>query len=255
MAKEEKGEEGEDEVCTAVYKVNLHCAQCAREIKKPIIRTQGVHSVDIDNESGEITVKGKIDLHKIQYLIEKRSKKKVELVSPIPKIKEKVEKEENKEKKEDNEPIYSAMTMKVHLHCRNCEYDMERKLLKLKGVYSVNTDIKSQTVKVDGTIDPPTVIKFIHKNLHKHAEIISTKEEVKEQKKVKENESTKETKKQEKEKLKEVDIKFIEATGSKDKEEKNVEVKVQEEYVPYVIHCNYAPQLFSDENPNACTIM
>lgn len=40
--KTEKGkDEKDDGVINAVYKVNLHCDQCAREIKKPLLRTQG----------------------------------------------------------------------------------------------------------------------------------------------------------------------------------------------------------------------
>lgn len=38
---EKKAKENDGGVITAVYKVNLHCPQCAREIKKPLIATQG----------------------------------------------------------------------------------------------------------------------------------------------------------------------------------------------------------------------
>jgi hypothetical protein len=36
---------------------------------------------------------------------------------------------------------------------------------------------------------------------------------------------------------------------------KIVEVKTKEGKDPYFIHYVYAPQLFSDENPNACSVM
>ncbi|KAJ4957467.1 hypothetical protein NE237_024578 [Protea cynaroides] len=282
MANQEKGEEGEDEVITAVYKLNFHCLQCAREVKKPLKRTPGVYGVEIDTESGEIKVKGKIDPQKIQELIEKRSKKKVELVSAPPKIKKKVEEKKVEEKKENKEKIYRETTMKVHMHCGNCEFDLKNNLLKLEGVYNVHTDIKAETVKVDGTIDPQKIIKFLHRNLHKHAEIIHEKKEVKEQKNEKKKEiddkfieSTKEVKEQKKEKVndkfieatkevkeqkieKEKEVKFDESTWSTYGGEKKVvvEVRVREEnVVPYVIHYVHAPQMFSDENPNACTIM
>ncbi|KAK7310169.1 hypothetical protein RJT34_07498 [Clitoria ternatea] len=48
----------------------------------------GIQSVDIDFEKGEIKAKGKIDLLKILKLIEMKSKKKVELISPKVKPKE-----------------------------------------------------------------------------------------------------------------------------------------------------------------------
>lgn len=41
--KEDKKKEEKEKVeaITAIYKVNLHCQQCWREIKKPLSRTQG----------------------------------------------------------------------------------------------------------------------------------------------------------------------------------------------------------------------
>lgn len=40
-AEDEKKEKEKIEVITAVYNVNLHCQQCANDIKKPLLRTQG----------------------------------------------------------------------------------------------------------------------------------------------------------------------------------------------------------------------
>jgi hypothetical protein len=37
-----KEKEKVEEVITAVYKVNIHCQQCARDIKNPLTRTQGI---------------------------------------------------------------------------------------------------------------------------------------------------------------------------------------------------------------------
>jgi hypothetical protein len=42
--KEKEKEKVEEGIITAVYKVNLHCQQCARDIKKPLLtRTQGIY--------------------------------------------------------------------------------------------------------------------------------------------------------------------------------------------------------------------
>nr|XP_007134282.1 hypothetical protein PHAVU_010G034200g [Phaseolus vulgaris]ESW06276.1 hypothetical protein PHAVU_010G034200g [Phaseolus vulgaris] len=88
MAKEEKKKEEELEVITAIYKVNLHCKECGSKIKKHLMITQGVQSVEIEIEKGEVRAKGKIEPLKILKLIEKKSKKKVELISPKVKPKE-----------------------------------------------------------------------------------------------------------------------------------------------------------------------
>ncbi|KAG7018918.1 Heavy metal-associated isoprenylated plant protein 4, partial [Cucurbita argyrosperma subsp. argyrosperma] len=62
------------EAITAIYKVNLHCQQCWREIKRPLARTQ------VDMEKNEIRVKGSnLDVLKIHKQIEKLSKKRVDL--------------------------------------------------------------------------------------------------------------------------------------------------------------------------------
>lgn len=34
-----------DGVITAVYNTKLHCLQCARDIKKPLLRTQGNYTL------------------------------------------------------------------------------------------------------------------------------------------------------------------------------------------------------------------
>lgn len=31
----------DQEITTAVYKVNLHCKECSREIRQPLLRAQG----------------------------------------------------------------------------------------------------------------------------------------------------------------------------------------------------------------------
>lgn len=63
----------------------------------------GVQKVDTDVESGKVNVKGIIDVKKIHELIEKKSKRKVEIISPKPKEKDdKVSAEKIVEKKEVN---------------------------------------------------------------------------------------------------------------------------------------------------------
>ncbi|KAF6138580.1 hypothetical protein GIB67_032474 [Kingdonia uniflora] len=236
MKRNEKSEG--DGVATAVYKVNLHCLQCAREVEKPLLRTQGVWKVDVDIEHDEIKVTGKVDVKKIHKQIEKISEKMDQILSP----KDIIAAKKEKKKKDTKEPILSKTTVKIHLHCEKCEYDLKRRILKLKGVYSVNSDMKAQTLSVEGTIDPPKLVEYIHKKVHKYTEIYNKKPE--------KNDVSKESAK--KMDVKVVETKQITVLG----EDKKVELKIKEMAdVPYFIHYVYGPQLFSDENPNACTIM
>ncbi|EXB70672.1 hypothetical protein L484_023858 [Morus notabilis] len=259
-----------DGVITAVYKTKLHCLQCARDIKRPLLRTQGVHSVDVDMEKGEIKAKGSFDPIEIQKRIEKLANKKIELISPKIQIKESVQ-TDKKVVKETKQAISRTTSMKVNMHCDQCARDLEKMLLRQKGIHSVKTDMKSQILTVDGTIEPEKLVSFLQRKVNKHAEIITAKKEekkeqimIKEEKKEqiikeeKKEQIIKEEKKEEKGKLvvsgelgKSSDLNIIEV-----KEEKKIveAAKTIEGNAPYFIHYVYAPQVFSDENPNACSI-
>ncbi|RXI06652.1 hypothetical protein DVH24_025788 [Malus domestica] len=233
---EKKVKEKDDGVINAVYKVNLHCKQCARDIKKPLMATQGVHNVEADMEKGEIKVKGVFDPTKIQKRLEKLSKKKVELISPKPQIKESTETEKKvvKETKEVNnqfcsfipKPISRTIVVKVHMHCDKCEQDLKKKLIKNKGIHNVKTDMKAQTLTVEGTIEPEKLISYLRKKVHKHAELVPSKPQKKEETKEKEKSSPKPPEKEDKQEKKE---------DKKDGTEKSTEsvtkvIEVKEQY-------------------------
>ncbi|KAF4388149.1 hypothetical protein G4B88_021845 [Cannabis sativa] len=165
-------------------------------------------------EKCEIRVKGCFDPIKVQKRIQKLSKKKIELISPKVQIKE-----------------TTIIEKKV------------TKEIKQVRIHSVKADMKTQILVVDGSIEGEKLVSFLRRKVHKHAEIIISGN--KEEKKV-------ETIKQEKEEI----ITSIDS-GSKveiKEQVKVVEAKSKEGNAPYFIHYVYAPQLFSDENPNACTI-
>lgn len=80
----------------------------------------------------------------------------------------------------------------------------------------------------------------MRKKVHKHAEIITSKKEKKDGKK----------------ETIEAELKSTETTKLVEfQEEIKVEAKVKDGNVPYFVHYVYAPQMFSDENPNACSVM
>lgn len=106
------------------------------------------------------------------------------------------------------------------------------------GVHTVKMHRDAQTCTVVGTIEEKKLIEYIRKKAHKHGEILPQKIEKKIEK---EEEKKKVEVKDGKEKVEVV----------KEKEE----VKSKEIVVPYFIHCTHAPDWFSDENPNACSVM
>ncbi|KAF3615152.1 Transthyretin-like protein isoform 1, partial [Capsicum annuum] len=124
------------------------------------------------------------------------------------------------------------------MHCKKCELDLKRKLLKHKGIHNVKTDFKTQTITVETILESEKVVTYVTNKFGKHAEIVKKKEE--ETKKVLEEVTT------EGENIKKI-VEF--------KEVEKVEAKSKEGEIPYFVHYVYDPQWFSDENPNACCIM
>lgn len=144
----------------------------------------------------------------------------------------------------------------------------------------MKTDKKAQSVTVEGTIEAEKLTSFLRKKVNKKAEVISIKEETKKEEKKdkgkeegKSSESTKDKDKSksgtESTKKKDNDKSAGESTKEKGigkssgetfkvieihHRETQEEIKIKEN-VPYIIHYVYAPQLFSDENPNSCCVM
>lgn len=109
------------------------------------------------------------------------------------------------------------------------------------------TDLPKDQVIVKGIIDPVKLVENVYRRTRRQASIIQDEEK-------KEEEKREEEKKQEKKE---------EEGDGENKEEKehggddnNIDVK-KYEYWPsrYSVEYAYPPQTFSDENPNACTIM
>uniref|UniRef100_A0A0A0L4G4 HMA domain-containing protein n=2 Tax=Cucumis sativus TaxID=3659 RepID=A0A0A0L4G4_CUCSA len=217
-------------------------------------------------EKNEIRVKGSnLDVLKIQKQIEKLSKKKVELISPKVKPKEK-----DPPKPIDDKPkptiVNRIITAKVHLHCPKCEQDLKNKLLKHKGIYSVKTDIKAQTLTMEGSIEAEKFKSYLKNKLQKHVDItVDTKSTDSSKSTAVASEKKKESNTDKKEKPKEkassettittTDKKTIVVAEIQSKENNSNDINNKNNNVPYFIHYVYAPQLFSDENPNACRVM
>uniref|UniRef100_A0A5B6ZFH1 HMA domain-containing protein n=1 Tax=Davidia involucrata TaxID=16924 RepID=A0A5B6ZFH1_DAVIN len=80
------GGKKDDGSTTVVLKADMHCDGCATKVKKCIRSFEGVESVKGgDGDTNKITVTGKVDPLKLREYVEQKSRKKVELVSPLPK--------------------------------------------------------------------------------------------------------------------------------------------------------------------------
>ncbi|KAF8102323.1 hypothetical protein N665_0198s0036 [Sinapis alba] len=259
---ENKGDGGADKKTasiTVVLKVDMHCEGCASKIVKCVRAFKGVETVKSESETGKLTVTGEVDPAKLRETLQEKTKKKVDLVSPQPKKdkekeknKSEEDKDKNKEKKSSEEkkpkeaPVTTAV-LKLNFHCEGCIAKIQKTVTKTKGVHGLTMDKEKQLVTVKGTMDVKKLVESLSEKLKRPVEIVPPKKD-----KEKENESKK-------------------GGGGGGKDNKGGEGVNVMEYVaaqPYYESAYYpggpygyypvqahAPQMFSDENPNACVLM
>ncbi|XP_016515203.1 heavy metal-associated isoprenylated plant protein 7 [Nicotiana tabacum] len=275
-----------------VLRVFMHCEGCARKVRKSLKGFQGVEDVITDCKTHKVVVKGeKADPLKVLERVQKKSHRQVELLSPIPKPPpaEEPKKPEEKElakpqeKKEESQVI--TVVLKVHMHCEACAQEIKRRIQKMKGVENAEPDLKNSQVTVKGVFEASKLVDYVSKRSGKWAVIVKVEPEKKEEEKPndeakEEKKSEKEAKKVEEEERKEKkegggEAAAKEETAAAAKEETvevdpKVEVKKNEFYYYHhpqnfqvhpqrFAHEMHAypppPQIFSDENPNACSVM
>ncbi|XP_022730051.1 heavy metal-associated isoprenylated plant protein 7-like [Durio zibethinus] len=277
-----------------ILKVYMHCEGCARKVRRCLKGFEGVEDVMTDCKSNKVVVKGeKADPLKVLERVQRKSHRQVELVSPIPKPpapeeeKKAEEKEKPKPEEKKEEPQVISVVLKVHMHCEACAQEIKKRIQRMKGVESAEPDLKSSEVTVKGVFDPPKLVEYVYKRTGKHAAIVKKEPESK-----KEEEKAQDANKEEKKGEEGGDKEKKEASGedNEDKKEggdsteanvvaaaaaattggaapadateetKVVELKINEyshyaqRYATEFYHA-YPPQIFSDENPNACSVM
>ncbi|EHA8590975.1 heavy metal-associated isoprenylated plant protein 3 [Cocos nucifera] len=247
--KKEGREEGkkDDGTITVVLKVDMHCDGCAEKVKKSVKGFEGVERVKADIGGGKLMVVGKVDPSKLRDRVAAKTHKKVDLVSPTstPK-KDAKEKDDSKkaaaekdsDEKKSKEPGVSTVVLKTHLHCDGCVKRITKKIRKLKGVQQVTADAQKDLVTVTGTMDAKALPEVLKQKLKQAVEVAPPKKQKGGDKKEKGGE------------------KETGAGGGKDDSGKaEANRTVYQTGYPYRIEMVPAPQLFSDDNPNGCSVM
>uniref|UniRef100_A0A1S3YY46 Heavy metal-associated isoprenylated plant protein 3-like n=1 Tax=Nicotiana tabacum TaxID=4097 RepID=A0A1S3YY46_TOBAC len=129
MGEEKKVEEKKEE--EIVLKVDMHCEACARKIAKSLKRFQGAEEVTADYKASKVVVKGKTaDPLKVCERVQRKSGRKVELISPLPKPPEEENKEEiiKKEEKKDERPPVITVVLNVQMHCDACAQALQKRI-------------------------------------------------------------------------------------------------------------------------------
>ncbi|KAL9247540.1 hypothetical protein vseg_020963 [Gypsophila vaccaria] len=274
-----------------VMRVFMHCEGCARKVRCCLKGFEGVEEVTTDCRMHKVVVKGeKADPLKVLDRVQKKTHKQVELLSPMPKpATEEVKKPEEIEPPKPEviieEPKVITVVLKVHMHCEACSLGIKRRIERMKEVKEAIPDLKSSEVTVKGTFEPSKLVEYIYKRTGKRAVIVKqdpppeknedADDKGKDGKEENKGEGAGEEGKKggEEEKGDKKDGGGGEggdgdgkAAGDGGDEVATVEegAKVVEfrrnEYQYYPPRCAmemhaYPPEIFSDENPNACSIM
>lgn len=83
------------ELKTVELNVNMHCEACAQELKRKILKMRGVQTAVTELSTGKVVVTGTMDENKLVDYVYRRTKKQARIVpQPVP---EPEKKEENKE--------------------------------------------------------------------------------------------------------------------------------------------------------------
>ncbi|XVE59041.1 hypothetical protein DITRI_Ditri05aG0013000 [Diplodiscus trichospermus] len=189
-----KGGDGEkkEKVSTSiVLKVDCLCEGCESKILKYIRQFEGVETVKTDS-SNKVTVVGAVDPKAIAEKLQKKTKKKVELISPQPKKddnkEEKKEKKPDKEKTQDSDnkpekkpkeaPVTTAdLKVQLKCQCEGCIAKIRKIVSETKGVHELKVDKQKELVTVKGTMDVKALAKDLKDKLKKKVEIVPPKKE------------------------------------------------------------------------------
>ncbi|KAL7105116.1 hypothetical protein ACP275_07G024700 [Erythranthe tilingii] len=76
----EKKHKAEKVVVVAEYKVSMHCNACERIVAKAISKMKGVETFTTDMTNHRVVITGKINPHKVEKKLKKKTGKKVELL-------------------------------------------------------------------------------------------------------------------------------------------------------------------------------
>ncbi|KAF2563173.1 hypothetical protein F2Q70_00018745 [Brassica cretica] len=245
--------------------VDLHCVGCAKKIERSILKIRGVEEVVMDMNENQVTIKGVLDPQAVCNKIKKKTKRMAKVLSPLPAA--------------EGEPLpptinsqvsgLTTVELNVNMHCQACADQLKKKILKMKGVQTTVTEYTTGKVMVTGTMDEEKLVDYVYRRTKKQARIVpqpdpEPEKPAAEGDKKEESGEGPEKPAEETGGEKEEEKKEEEEDGGGEETEVAEEMATAEEegmkrmmyyYQPlYVIERVPPPQLFSDENPNACCI-
>ncbi|XP_015953545.1 heavy metal-associated isoprenylated plant protein 3-like isoform X1 [Arachis duranensis] len=270
--KKKKEKEETSPATTLIFNIDMHCDGCTNKITRCLRRFQalkmnvvvnGVESVKEETGVGKFLV----DASKLRDKLTNKNKKNVDLSSSA--TNSNTNKDSNKKPKEKEAPV-TTVVLKVALHCQGCIERIQNTIFKIKGVNDVAIDKEKETVTVKGTMDAKALVGSLTNRLKRKVEVVPPRKDNKDADKAKAKEKEKDKDKgKEKEGIIAGGKNKKKSGGDGDGEGKLKQNKMESptlmpynggygydyNYGSFYMGQVHAPQIFSEENPNACSIM
>ncbi|CAH8256590.1 unnamed protein product [Arabidopsis lyrata] len=212
-------------VTDAELKISMNFEDCAKKIRKVACQFEGVKSCITDIDDQKVLVSGEFNLHKLVKTLKKKTGKKIEIVM-------------KNEKSNDDKPETSIMEVEfgIPFLCEKYEKSFRKVISKWTGVETYVMDLENKKVVVIGNFDKDELSRKLNKKMQQKIK--------KAEKERQEWESEMMLKEAEEEK------RVAEIYEEIDKD-RNVYLNPITDYEKEMAkHYN----MFSDENPNACSI-
>ncbi|CAO2152162.1 unnamed protein product [Urochloa humidicola] len=160
-----------------ILSINVHCTGCANKIKRCILRCKGVEGVEVNMAQNEVTVKGIVDPLGICERLRKRTMRNATVISPPPPLPP-TEADAAAVPKEEPVVVHSQVSevttveLLVNMHCEACAQQLQKKILKMRGVQSANANSSAGKLTVTGTMSADKLVQYIHRRTGKLATVV-----------------------------------------------------------------------------------
>ncbi|KAJ9539568.1 hypothetical protein OSB04_026074 [Centaurea solstitialis] len=231
-----------------ILSVDLHCIGCAKKIEKSLLRMKGVAGVKVDMVKNQVIIEGVVEPQAVCNMITEKTKTSAKILFPLPlplPVPVVVSSSCNSHDVELN----------VNMHCEACAQQLRHKILKMKGVSKVETEVGCGKVRVMGTMDGEKLVEYVYRRTKKQAKIVPQPQPQPQpdQKELQAKQQVKKEDEIDKQEGGDEDAKLDNKEEADDDEKKENQGRMMYDYQP-ALYLIPPPQLFSDDNPNACSI-
>lgn len=139
-----------------------------------------MESVEVNMAQNQVTVKGIVDLQGICERLRKRTMRNATVISPPPPTPPPPADADAGAAALKEEPVVvhsqvsevTTVELLVNMHCDACAEQLQKKVLKLRGVQSADTNYGAGKLTVTGTMSADRLVQYIHRRTGKLATVV-----------------------------------------------------------------------------------